>query len=39
MIADELAKQIKDKYPQRYLAIDVSEDNENGCHIEYPKEY
>jgi len=39
MIADELAKQIKDKYSQRFLAIDVSEDNENGCHIEYPKEY
>ena len=39
MIADDLAKEIKDKYSDRWLAIDVSEDGENGCHIEYPKEY
>tara|TARA_R110001583_G_scaffold25108_1_gene91205 strand:- start:59 stop:484 length:426 start_codon:yes stop_codon:yes gene_type:complete len=39
MMADDLAKKIKDKYLDRWLAIDVSEDNENGCHIEYPKEY
>ena len=39
MMADDLARQIKDKYPQRRLAIDVSEDGENGCHVEYPKEY
>ena len=39
MMADDLAKQIKDKYPGRQLSIDVSEDGENGCHIEYPKEY
>ena len=39
MISDELAKQIKDKYPDRWLAIDVSEDGENGSHTEYPKEY
>tara|TARA_S200002703_G_scaffold67079_1_gene58241 strand:+ start:820 stop:1245 length:426 start_codon:yes stop_codon:yes gene_type:complete len=39
MIADDLAKEIKDKYSGRWLAIDVSEDGENGCHIEYPKEY
>ena len=39
MIADDLAKKIKDKYSDRWLAIDVSEDGENGCHIEYPKEY
>ena len=39
MISDELAKQIKDKYPGRQLSIDVSEDGENGCHVEYPKEY
>ena len=32
-------KQIKDKYPGRRLSIDVSEDGENGCHVEYPKEY
>ena len=39
MMADDLAKQIKDKYSGRQLSIDVSEDGENGCHIEYPKEY
>ena len=39
MMADDLAKQIKDKYPDRRLSIDVSEDGENGCHVEYPKEY
>ena len=39
MISDELAKQIKDKYPDRWLAIDVSEDGENGSHTEYPKDY
>ena len=39
MISDELARQIKDKYPQRWLAIDVSEDGENGSHTEYPREY
>ena len=39
MIADDLANEIKDKYSGRWLAIDVSEDGENGCHIEYPKEY
>ena len=39
MISDELARQIKDKYSQRWLAIDVSEDGENGSHTEYPREY
>ena len=39
MMADDLAKKIKDKYPGRRLAIDVSEDGENGCHVEYPEEY
>ena len=39
MMADDLAKQIKDKYPGRQLSIDVSEDGENGCHVEYTKEY
>ncbi len=39
MMADDLAKKIKDKYPGRRLAIDVSEDGENGCHVEYPKEF
>lgn len=36
MIADELAAQIKDRYPGRWLKISVSEDNENGCEIKYP---
>jgi len=35
MIADDLASVIQAKYPQRDLWIDVSEDGENGCHIEY----
>tara|TARA_R100000734_G_C3287473_1_gene79896 strand:- start:409 stop:825 length:417 start_codon:yes stop_codon:yes gene_type:complete len=39
MMSDDLARKIKDKYPGRRLAIDVSEDGENGCHVEYPKEY
>ena len=39
MMADDLAKQIKDKYPGSQLSIDVSEDGENGCHVEYPEEY
>lgn len=33
MIADDLAKYIQDKYPGRSLAIEVSEDNENGCRL------
>jgi hypothetical protein len=36
MIADDLAKQIQDRYPGRWLKISVAEDNENGCEIEYP---
>ena len=39
MMADDLAKKIKDKYPQRKLIIEVSEDGENGSRTEYPKEY
>ena len=35
MIADDLASAILAKYPKRGLWIDVSEDGENGCHIEY----
>ena len=33
MIAEDLAKYIQDKYPGRGLAIEVSEDNENGCRL------
>lgn len=31
MIAEELAERIFEKYPNRYLQIEVSEDNENGA--------
>ena len=37
MIADDLANQIMDKYPGRWLKISVAEDNENGCEMEYIK--
>ena len=30
MIADALAEQIADKYPGRYITIEVAEDGENG---------
>lgn len=36
MIADDLYLQIAQKYPNRDVSIEVSEDNENGCLIEYP---
>ena len=35
MIADDLYDQIAMRYPARKVIIDVSEDNENGCVIEY----
>ena len=35
MIADELADQIQTKYPGRQVIIEVSEDGENGCDINY----
>ena len=35
MMADDLWHQITDKYPGREVHIDVSEDGENGAHIEY----
>lgn len=35
MISDDLYKEIKLKYPKRYVKISVSEDNENGCECEY----
>lgn len=38
MIADDLATQIQDRYPGRWLKISVAEDNENGCEMEYPVE-
>lgn len=36
MIADDLAQQIQDRYPGRWLKISVAEDNENGCEVTYP---
>ena len=39
MIADDLATEIQNKYPDRYIKISVAEDNENGCEMEYPTNY
>jgi len=36
MIADDLYKEISNKYPGRFVEISVAEDNENGCNIFYP---
>lgn len=38
MLAQELAKYIQTKYPNRRLKIDISEDGENGCLVEYEQE-
>jgi hypothetical protein len=35
MIADDLYVQITAKYPDRDVWIEVSEDGENGCYVEY----
>ena len=35
MIADDLYVQIAQKYPNRDVWIEVSEDGENGCSVEY----
>jgi hypothetical protein len=35
MIADDLYIQIADRYPGRAVVIEVSEDGENGCVIQY----
>jgi hypothetical protein len=37
MIADDLYLQISARYPQRDVWIEVSEDGENGCFIQYPQ--
>jgi len=37
MIAEDLYAQINKKYPNRTVWIDVSEDGENGCHIQFDK--
>ena len=35
MMADDLYLQIADRYPDRNIIIEVSEDGENGCTIHY----
>ena len=37
MISDDLYETISKRYPGREVHIDVSEDGENGAHIEYSK--
>jgi hypothetical protein len=37
MIAEDLYSQIAARYPGRAVWIDVSEDEENGCHIQFNK--
>jgi hypothetical protein len=38
MIAEELYAKIAARHPGRAVWIDVSEDNENGCHIQFEQE-
>ena len=35
MIADDLYQAISDKFPNRHTWIEVSEDQENGCFVQY----
>lgn len=35
MISDDLFERISTRYPNRYIEISVSEDNENGCVVQY----
>jgi tRNA isopentenyl-2-thiomethyl-A-37 hydroxylase MiaE len=35
MMADDLYLQIATRYPNRNITIEVSEDGENGCSIDY----
>tara|TARA_S200002703_G_scaffold148393_1_gene145053 strand:+ start:241 stop:687 length:447 start_codon:yes stop_codon:yes gene_type:complete len=37
MISDDLYEQVKAKYPNRDVTIEVSEDDENGSVVFYPK--
>ena len=37
MMADDLYEKISARYPGREVHIDISEDGENGCHIEYER--
>jgi hypothetical protein len=38
MIAEDLYAIISDRYPDRAVEIEVSEDNENGCNIKWNNE-
>ena len=38
MMTDELAEYIKLQYPERDFTIEVSEDGENGCVVEYTRD-
>jgi hypothetical protein len=35
MIADDLYEKINARHPGRAVTIEVSEDNENGCYVQY----
>lgn len=35
MMSDDLFEVISSRYPDRYIEISVSEDNENGCVVQY----
>ena len=35
MMADELGEYIEENYPGRHFSIEVSEDGENGCLVEF----
>lgn len=35
MISDDLYREIADKYPNRKIKIEISEDSENGSYTEY----
>jgi hypothetical protein len=35
MIAEDLYKDISNRYPGRAVEIEISEDNENGCNIKW----
>lgn len=39
MLANELALYIQERYPNRDITIEVSEDGENGCRIYFSNEY
>lgn len=37
MMADDLYEKVNSRYPDRTVNIDISEDGENGCHIQYAR--